>query len=103
MVAVAIDEHIGEEKSDKKTKREIESQIAELVASVIGLAEDAAKRREARDCPEFMAYEIIDLVEWRCDLSLQRFVASGVIDEMKLPIGTKNYVQKHFDLWLSSV
>ena len=58
-----------------------------------------AKRADATDIPEYLALEIIDLVEWCSDNpDLHSPVAKLVLDSGTFPQGVRLPVCRHFNL-----
>ena len=76
-------------------------ELRKIVDSVISMTCYNADREDARDIPEFIAYEIIDLIEIKTQYDLQKDIASIVLHKMPaeyIPSGTSNYIKRHFNL-----
>jgi len=73
--------------------------IKESAQRVTDLVLDSAKRIEALDCPQYLAVEIMALVEW-CSPTIdqQSAVAKTVLDSYAWPCGVAYNVKAHFNL-----
>lgn len=75
---------------------EIAANVAERVHD---MAMYNAKRCDADDIAEYIASEIIDLVEWMSpDASLNRYIGSKIVDIYQFPKGTIVLIKQYFDL-----
>lgn len=74
-------------------------QIRQAIDVVISQVKIQAKKNDALDIPEFIASEIIDLVEYCSpEIAMQQAVAKAVLDSGDWPNGTDAPVKKHFNL-----
>ena len=74
-------------------------QIKEAIKAIIGQVHIQAKKNEAEDIGEFIASEIIDLVEYMSpEVDMQTAIAKAVLDTEKWPQETYKPVRKHFSL-----
>jgi len=73
--------------------------IKRKAKQVISLVDYNASQLEAKDIPEFISFEVIDLVEIMVDLPLQRYVAKNIIESDYLDVESKGIVRKYFDIW----
>jgi hypothetical protein len=74
-------------------------QIRQAIDVVISQVKEQAKKNDAMDIPEFIASEIIDLVEWCTpEAEMQVAVAKAVLDQGDWPQGTDIPVKRHFSL-----
>lgn len=52
-----------------------------------------------QDIPEYVATRLINAIEWASPhYDMTKAIASHVIEECKLPVGTAVLMRKHFDL-----
>ena len=56
-----------------------EELIEKQTDSVISVLTNSCKRKDAADVPEFVAYELIDLSEWICDIDIRSQVIENVL------------------------
>jgi hypothetical protein len=68
----------------------------EVISSILN---QNVKKEEAQDIPEFIAYEVIDLIEWVADYELQPYVAKKLIREYSMDKEAQEYIKKYFSLW----
>ena len=60
-----------------------------------------ADKADARDIPEFISYEVIDLIEIKVPPKIQKQASILVLENLPSshkPTGVEKLVRKHFDL-----
>jgi len=78
--------------------KELLQAIRQAVATVISMTTYNANKEQLLDCPDYLAYEIIDLTEiCSPDVSVQRHVASKVLQHGWAQ-GTARIVKNYFEL-----
>ena len=75
--------------------------LLDIADSVVDMTCYNADKENAKDIPEFIAYEIIDLVEIKTECEYQNIVASMVLKRMPeeyISYVAGNHVKKHFGI-----
>lgn len=74
-------------------------QIKQAIQGIVNQVEIQAKKNDASDIGEFLASEIIDLVEYMSpEVEMQGAIAKAVLDAKDWPKETFLPVKKHFNL-----
>lgn len=79
------------------TKQEHE-QIEEIAAQIIDMAYHNANKNDGIDIAEYMAYEIIDLIERNAPYKLYRNIANKTLHLTSLPKGANGMIKGYFNL-----
>jgi hypothetical protein len=72
--------------------------LKKKISLIIDHANLNAAKVQAEDCPDFNAYEIIDLTECVVPATLQRVAAENILKKQKWPDGTARKVRDYFNL-----
>ena len=74
--------------------------IKQSVKSTLRCLKDSIRRKEAEGCPEFIAYELIDLVEWTSEPRFNKSVAKYIVNKTNVLDSTsRGIVRKYFEIY----